>query len=173
MVHSVTQRRSYQGVLYFQNDILLYGTRANAISFTPIKKVRPFLRWFSETHKYSTPLCADLFIEFHTNWKINVGSTDRNSFTPLSEVWLSLSLFPWNPNHSINFCGHLLYRDLSKSGEKVEKFSLYVPLAHFLVTHSCSTSFWKKNPTPSFMKSDKRFSRWYQVTDRWTDVVST
>jgi hypothetical protein len=40
----------YQGVIYFQRNDRFHGTRMNVDSFTPIIKVRPYLRFYCEAH---------------------------------------------------------------------------------------------------------------------------
>jgi hypothetical protein len=59
--------------------------------------------------------------EFHPNQTINVESTDTNSFTPISRVWLSPRQFSQNSELVNIFHGYVPYRILSKLDETCRK----------------------------------------------------
>lgn len=80
----------YHGIFCFQTVTRFDGTYLNVFPCTPVRKCG--LPWadFHETRKNSTELCVDFYTGFHPNRKINVETTDSNSFTLLSKVWLPL-----------------------------------------------------------------------------------
>jgi len=53
------------------------------------------------SHKNIKLCCTD----FHPNRKINVVSTDWNSFTHQSNVWFSLHWFSWNSQSPRHYMG--------------------------------------------------------------------
>jgi hypothetical protein len=61
------------------------------------------------------------YAEFNPHPTINVGNIDRNLFTPLRKLWLSICRFQETHGHPINFCRHLSYRITSKSDTKCNK----------------------------------------------------
>jgi hypothetical protein len=75
---------------------------------------------------------------FTKNGETITKSTERNSFTPLSKVSLSLSQFLRSSFHSVHFCECYLYKILPKSEKNVEiwdTFSL-APLKRLAFTAS-------------------------------------
>jgi len=89
---------------------IFYGTRVNAILFTPTRQVRPFLFRCAETRRPSLTLCSYLF--WWISWSDKCGKYDGNLFTTLIKVWLSVRQFSRN---SLYCEEHLVYPILYKT----------------------------------------------------------
>jgi hypothetical protein len=80
--------------LYCQNVIRFNTIHVNVISYKPTRKLRLSLHRLSR--KISNAQQRDRqisYTEFQLNWTINVASTDRNLFRPLSKIRFSLFWF--------------------------------------------------------------------------------
>ena len=79
------QSSSRHSLLSYCHTISRYARQYN---FIHVQLYGPHWTYFHESRQGSTVLTEDLSNEFHENRAINVGSTDRNVLTHLSNVWL-------------------------------------------------------------------------------------
>jgi len=67
-------------------------------------------------------VCVCVYIystKFRENWKINMESTDRNSFVSLKRYGLHCTNFHEADHYLINFCGHFLCQMYSKTDKNM------------------------------------------------------
>jgi hypothetical protein len=73
--------RLFQGILYFQNILVLHNTRLNVILFTPVRRLWPSIHRFSRN---SEMFCVQIsYIKFQSVRKVKVERRNRASFTLL------------------------------------------------------------------------------------------
>ena len=79
--------RLYQGAYCFLNILRCHGTCLRITAFKLIKGIRPTLRrFFTKVADAQQDKVQTCYTEFHQNKTTNVESTDRNLFTPASQV---------------------------------------------------------------------------------------
>jgi hypothetical protein len=84
------------------------------VKVTTIIQIWPLCAYCHESHKCSKTLCLVHYTELHKIQTITVQSMARNSFTPISNIWITL----WTHDHSINLCRNLLQQILFNSVKK-------------------------------------------------------
>jgi len=138
--------RFYQGTCCCR----FHHTRLRITAFTRIKGVRPTLRRLltklADAQQYNVQTC---YTEFHQNLTINVESSDRNLFKPVSQVWRLLYWLSWNSATQYSFVGIRyikFYVNRRKNIENKGNISFtspsleYFPLTDFHETPYCSTT---------------------------------
>jgi hypothetical protein len=108
---------------YCQHVIRFNSTHVNVISYKPTRKVRPIFTKIPNALQRDVRIC---YTEFQLNWTINVESTDRNVFWPLSKIRFSLFRFSWKIHslHKILWVSLVpLFFKLDENVEYVERFS--------------------------------------------------
>jgi len=91
-LHDTVHRLS-KGIPCLLHITQFCGASVNA---TTIIHIWPLCTNFHESHKCSKALCSDHYTELHKIQTKTVQSVIRNSFTPVTNIWLTLYWYPLN-----------------------------------------------------------------------------
>jgi hypothetical protein len=135
-------------IFTFTFYMYFHGTRINLISFAPITKVQSFLRRFwRKSQMLGSIMCGSLTPNFtqigQEIWKVRI----QIRYVLIQSAASIAADFHEAHNHLVHFCGNLLCRNLSTSGEnskqKQAEFHLCPEIKHgfhcayFHESHNC------------------------------------